>query len=610
MFAFSPCQNNTDKKPIYEYLTPMRMLPQKTASVCFALIFAFLALPHAALAQDTSPGQAPAAPASSAVTALPPDVDPNSPLAQIIQLAQSGVDESVLVSYAGNSATPFNLTADQIVYLKDIGVPDTVVQAMIQRDQQLGAADNTQPAAQPAPATEPPTGDVTSSYFYGALAPYGGWVNVSGYGLCWRPQVVVYNSGWQPYCDHGHWVYTDDGWFWMSDYSWGWATFHYGRWFHDDHWGWCWWPDTDWAPSWVCWRYSDNYCGWAPLPPHSSYRPGIGFEFNGVTVGAGFDFGISAGFFTFVPTEHFCDPHPGHYRLDRDHDADAYRQTTIINNFDVHSGVFVNHGIDPQRISAVTHTQIHPVSIQESGSPIRRGEALGGNQTLVINRPTFTGGDVNAMHQGQPPREIPQQSAPHAWYYTRPRQNNVQPPEVSQPVQPNRGEPNQGVNNQNVSGRPTQNVSPPPISQPNRESNPGINNRNVNGGPTENYQSPRTTQPSHASSAPQTTYQAPPVEQKPQVETPQRTPSMNEPPARSVPETPAEPQSHYQDNQEPTPEYNNSGGNRYTSPRSQQQSPPAQQYHEAAPAPAHNPQLQQQQQQPQQQQGQKNKYGN
>src|SRR6185436_10310251 len=28
------------------------------------------------------------------------------------------------------------------------------------------------------------------SYFYNALAPYGNWVNVSGYGLCWQPTVV------------------------------------------------------------------------------------------------------------------------------------------------------------------------------------------------------------------------------------------------------------------------------------------------------------------------------------------------------------------------------------------------------------------------------------
>jgi len=532
----------------------MRMLFEKTARVCFALVF-FLVMPHPAVAQDAPPDQATSTASSSAVTTLPPDIDPNSPLGQIVNLAQSGVSESVLTSYAGNSATPFNLTADQIIYLKDIGVPDSVVQAMIARDQQLGATDNTQPAPDATADTAPPGGDVTDDYFYGALAPYGGWVNVSGYGLCWRPTVVVYNSGWQPYCDHGHWVYTDDGWFWMSDYSWGWATFHYGRWFHDARWGWCWWPDTDWAPSWVCWRYSDSYCGWAPLPPHSSYRPGVGFVYNGITVGAGFDFGISAGFFTFVPTANFCDPHPGHYRVDAAHLSAVYHQTTVVNNFDVHSGVFVNHGIDPGRISAVTRTPIHPVSIRESGSPVMRGEVMGGGQTLVINRPHFTGAVINTMHQGQPPREVPQQFVSHPWYTTPVRQNDYQ--------------------------RPQQN-------QPNR--------------PPENYQSPQSspTKPNQTGTAPQHTYQAAPVE------TPQRTPSMNEPVQRNMPETPAEPQTHYQENEEPKPEYNNSPADHYTPPRLQQQSPQTQPSHETAPAPSRPTQPQQSQPQ----QGQKNKYGN
>ena len=89
------------------------------------------------------------------------------------------------------------------------------------------------------------------NYFYDTLAPYGGWVNFQGYGWCWRPTIVVYNTGWQPYCDNGHWVYTDCGWYWVSGYSWGWATFHYGRWFHNQRYGWCWRPDTTWSPSWV-----------------------------------------------------------------------------------------------------------------------------------------------------------------------------------------------------------------------------------------------------------------------------------------------------------------------------------------------------------------------
>ena len=172
----------------------------------------------AASAQDQS-----APPAGDA--ALPTDIAPDSPLAQVVRLAQSGVDESVILAYINNSGTPFNLTPGQIIYLKDLGLPNDAVTAMIQRDQQLGAtATATPPPAAVTtgpPQISEPVAEVTQNYFYDTLSPYGDWVDVDGYGLCWQPTVVVYDSSWQPYCDHGHWVYSDAGWYWLSDYSWG-----------------------------------------------------------------------------------------------------------------------------------------------------------------------------------------------------------------------------------------------------------------------------------------------------------------------------------------------------------------------------------------------------
>ena len=473
------------QNPLSCYLIYMKTAFRKIVFIGISTAF-LIAAPLTATAQtQPAPGQDTAIADTTPIQSeLPPDVDPNGPLAQIITLAQSGVDESVLVSYASNAATPFNLTADQIIYLKDIGVPDSVVQAMIQRDQQLGVTDNTTPSTQAAPEMPPSTNDVSDNYFYGALAPYGGWVTVGGYGLCWRPSVVIYNSDWQPYCDHGRWVYTDDGWFWLSDYSWGWAAFHYGRWFHDSHWGWCWWPDTTWAPSWVCWRYSDDYCGWASLPPFTAFQTGIGLAFNGVAVTAGSDFGISPALFSFVPIRDFCDPHPARYRVAPADVPAVYNRTAAINGFGAESGVIVNRGIDPRRIAAVTHAAITPVTIREASSPVARGAALGPGQTLVINRPVFTGSAVATMHQGVAPQSVPQPSAPHPWYTTQPRQNGNQPL------------------------------------------------------PAAGRQYPAWT-------APQQIPQAPRVE------------------------TPAEPQPVYRENQEPMPEYNDSPGERYTSPRSQ-----------------------------------------
>ena len=109
-----------------------------------------------------SPAQAQPAPPppdnATASSALPPDIYPTSPLAQVIRLTQAGVDESIIMTYVTNSGSTFNLDSDKIIYLKDIGLPNEVVTAMMQRDQQLQqqmTASAYQPPAQPAPAPPP-----------------------------------------------------------------------------------------------------------------------------------------------------------------------------------------------------------------------------------------------------------------------------------------------------------------------------------------------------------------------------------------------------------------------------------------------------------------------
>ncbi|MFZ1072728.1 MAG: DUF6600 domain-containing protein [Verrucomicrobiia bacterium] len=357
-----------------------------------ALAMLWLASDHSAQlsnaqAQPAPPVAADASAVPPASVAPPPNILPTSPLAQVIRLTQAGVDESVILTYVTNSTSTFNLDPDEIIYLSDLGVPNEVVTAMMQRDQvlqqQMAAANPPPPVpetipVEPAPPPEPT--EVTVDYFYSSLAPYGNWVDVEGYGRCWRPTTVVYNSGWQPYCDHGHWVYSDCGWYWASDYSWG-VTFHYGRWFNNPRLGWCWWPDTVWAPSWVTWRYSDDYCGWAPLPPFAVYRPGVGFVYHGSGVSIGFDFGLAVNCFTFVPTRYFCDPHPRRYRVGAGDETRIFNRATVINNFnfDSHSRTIVNSGIGVQHITDVTRTPIHPVPVRElrvsTGQPWRGGPA-------------------------------------------------------------------------------------------------------------------------------------------------------------------------------------------------------------------------------------------
>jgi hypothetical protein len=357
-----------------------------------------LAVAVAASASYTSLANEQPIPPPAGERALPAGIAPGSPVADVLKLVQAGVEASVIQTYIANCSSAFNVDAATIVELTDAGVPTNVVDAMLNHDKNLSRAPQA-PATAPAsnntyssePTTAPPATEVNVTYFQESLSPYGNWVEVEGYGRCWRPTVVVYDSTWRPYCDRGHWVYTDCGWYWDSDYSWG-VTFHYGRWFNHPRFGWCWWPDNVWAPSWVTWRSGGEYCGWAPLPPLSVYRPGIGFFYRGAGVSVGFDFGLGVDCFTFVAAEHFCDRRPRYYRENHERVTQIFNQTTVINNYNVRNQTVVNGGISVERISSVNHRPIQPVAVAELPNARRQGWREDNN------RPGQHPGNVSAGH--------------------------------------------------------------------------------------------------------------------------------------------------------------------------------------------------------------------
>ena len=287
-------------------------------------------------------------------TVLPAGLKRGGPFSDLVRLADSGLDESVLLSYIQTCHGIFGMGPEEIIFLKDIGVSSSVAKAMIDHDHLLtelneGVAENRLPnveqinfpvASGPGVDTLPGTiqqavyeipgasmeqdqvdlidDSPSPSFveiigeerranpdFYRELAPYGSWVDVEGSGRCWKPTVAAARPDWQPYCDRGHWVLTECGWYWRSDYSWGWAPFHYGRWLHHSTAGWCWRPDQIWGPAWVAWRSSRQYCGWAPLPPAARFIHGQGLFFRGVSATSTQTFGLGPTAFCFVPWNSF-----------------------------------------------------------------------------------------------------------------------------------------------------------------------------------------------------------------------------------------------------------------------------------------------------------------
>ena len=185
--------------------------------------------------------------------------------------------------------------------------------------------------------------------FEAPLTPCGTWIEVSGYGRCFRPAGVAVE--WRPYC-YGHWVWTDCGWYWASDEPWAWACYHYGTWVDDPVDGWVWVPGIEWAPAWVEWRFGGGFIGWAPCAP------------RGVVV--------APGLFAFVEVGRFHDPiRPGIFVVNS---AAIVNRTTRFADFRTESRnidgrsqrIAVNDGPGPGAIEKATGRQETVVPLHEA----------------------------------------------------------------------------------------------------------------------------------------------------------------------------------------------------------------------------------------------------
>lgn len=201
--------------------------------------------------------------------------------------------------------------------------------------------------------------EVSVSFFYDNLDPYGEWVEVGDYGYCWHPRDV--DNDWRPYND-GHWVYTDAGWTWVSDEPYGWAVYHYGRWTRAERVGWVWVPDTEWAPAWVSWRRNDRYVGWAPLPPESRVRVGVSL---GGWVDAEFDIGPT--FYSFVEVRNLGAPRLRSVVLPPRENITIINQTTNITNITYQNNVVINNGPDYNVVSREVEQPIRRLKLDRRG---------------------------------------------------------------------------------------------------------------------------------------------------------------------------------------------------------------------------------------------------
>jgi hypothetical protein len=226
----------------------------------------------------------------------------------------------------------------------------------------------------------------TASYdtFYTQLDRYGDWRETSDYGYVWQPRQAQSRT-WRPYTD-GHWVYTDVGWTWVSEEPFGWATYHYGRWTRLRNIGWVWVPGDEWAPAWVSWRKSNDYVGWAPLPPEARFDRGTGIHNWSDSY---YDVGPDQ--YCFVETKQFGAPRLENAVVPFERNVTIVNQTTNITNITYNNTTIVNQGPSYDEIRTQTQQPIERLRLEREVNinvgeprPVVRGQAIVVPAPLIV----------------------------------------------------------------------------------------------------------------------------------------------------------------------------------------------------------------------------------
>src|SRR3984893_982793 len=249
------------------------------------------------------------------------------------------------------------------------------------------------PTPRPPSRTSPDNSGSGASYntFYTKLEPYGEWRETSDYGYVWQPREAERSRDWHPYTD-GRWVYTDVGWTWVSEERFGWATYHYGRWTRLRGIGWVWVPGDEWAPAWVSWRKSDEYVGWAPLPPEARFD-----RRRGIHNWADNYYDIGPDQYRFVATREFGNKEIQRNVVPRERNVTIINQTTNVTNITYNNTTVVNQGPNYDELRTRSQQPIERLRLErdvnvnlnvEVGRPVVRGQVIAiPAPVIAIGRP-------------------------------------------------------------------------------------------------------------------------------------------------------------------------------------------------------------------------------
>jgi hypothetical protein len=136
---------------------------------------------------------------------------------EVVRLYQAGINKDVIISYINDSPVPYSLGPDGIRYMRSLGAPDEITQAMMRNDQRLqGQQAAQQPVPTPppgsnepaavspstqvaTPSTPPPDITVITPYDGYPYADYGYGYDYGDYG----PPIFLGGWGWMGRGYHG-----------------------------------------------------------------------------------------------------------------------------------------------------------------------------------------------------------------------------------------------------------------------------------------------------------------------------------------------------------------------------------------------------------------------
>jgi hypothetical protein len=175
-------------------------------------------------AQDST-----AATAAQPVTTSQPATQLSYGVPQVLQLEQAKVSDGIIVNYIQNSGTIYSLTAGEIIYLKQQGASDNVLNAMLNQRSRLTGS--TEPSNTTAGSTD------TSAQTYVAAAPAVTYVQTAPPSTVYViPDTQTYHYdawyyGSNPYYSYPAYGYYGGYYGWPSvSLSFGWGGGYRGGW--------------------------------------------------------------------------------------------------------------------------------------------------------------------------------------------------------------------------------------------------------------------------------------------------------------------------------------------------------------------------------------------